>query len=235
MTLERVYLSFCKKLLGVKIQTQNNFVYEELGRTFLIVIRAVNVIRYWLKVTQLENHKYVKCIYLHMYNILISKPNMHTWAKAVCNLLQSLGLHYAWINHGVDDDTCFLSLVKSRLNDAFIQNWMSELSNSSRAVSYNIFCKFEFQPYLNDVTIDKFRFSLSRLIVSSHRLEIESGRWHKPESIPVQERKCQHCNVLEDEFHFLFECSLYNDIRKNHKAILLERTKYSKIYRVNAI
>jgi hypothetical protein len=112
---------------------------------------------------------------------------------------------------------------------------MSELSNSSRAVSYNLFCKFESQPYLNDVTIDKFRFSLCRLRVSSHRLEIESGRWHKPESIPVQERKCQHCNVLEDEFHFLFECSLYNDIRKIHRAILLEKTKYSKIYRVNAI
>ena len=96
---------------------------------------------------------------------------MHTWAKSVCNLLQSLGLHYAWINQGVGDDKCFLSLVKSRLNDAFIQNWMSELINSSRAVSYNLFCKFEFQPYLNDVTIDKFRFSLCRLRVSSHRLE----------------------------------------------------------------
>jgi len=52
MTLERVHLSFCKKLLGVKIQTQNNFVYGELGRTALIVRRAVNVIRYWLKNTQ---------------------------------------------------------------------------------------------------------------------------------------------------------------------------------------
>jgi len=216
MTLERVHLSFCKKLLGVKIQTQNNFVYGELGRTSLIVRRAVNVIRYWLKVTHLEDHKYVKCIYLHMCNCLISKPNMHTWAKSVCNLLQSLGLHYAWINQGVGDDKCFLSLVKSRLNDAFIQNWMSELSNSSRAVSYNLFCKFEFQPYLNDVTIDKFRFNLCRLRVSSHKLEIESVRWHKPESIPYQERKCQNCNVLEDEFHFLFECSLYNDIRKKY-------------------
>jgi len=80
MTLERVHLSFCKKLLGVKIQTQNNFVYGELGRTSLIVRRAVNVIRYWLKVTHLEDHSYVKCIYLHMCNSLISKPNLHTCA-----------------------------------------------------------------------------------------------------------------------------------------------------------
>ena len=62
----------------------------------------------------------------------------------------------------------------------------------------------------------KFRKALTRLRLSSHRLEIEAGRWHKPNPIPVNERKCQICHVLEDEFHFLFKCSLYNDIRKQY-------------------
>ena len=30
---------------------------------------------------------------------------------------------------------------------------------------------------------------------------------------PVDERKCKHCNVVENKFHFLFECSLHNDFR----------------------
>ena len=30
--IERTHLQFCKHLLGVKIQTQNNFIYGELGR-----------------------------------------------------------------------------------------------------------------------------------------------------------------------------------------------------------
>ena len=30
---------------------------------------------------------------------------------------------------------------------------------------------------------------------------------------PVDERKCKNCNVLENEFHILFECSLHNDLR----------------------
>ena len=30
--IERTHLQLCKQLLGVKIQTQNNFVYGELGR-----------------------------------------------------------------------------------------------------------------------------------------------------------------------------------------------------------
>lgn len=50
--------------------------------------------------------------------------------------------------------------------------------------------------------------------MSSHRLEIESGRWVKPNSIPVDERKCFVCQVLEDEYHFIIECQLYIELRK---------------------
>ena len=50
--------------------------------------------------------------------------------------------------------------------------------------------------------------------VSSHRLEVEIGRWSRPVSTPFDERKCRICDKLEDEFHFLFECSLYADLRK---------------------
>ena len=35
-SIERVHLQFCKRLLGVKKTTQNDFVYGELGRTIYI-------------------------------------------------------------------------------------------------------------------------------------------------------------------------------------------------------
>ena len=50
--------------------------------------------------------------------------------------------------------------------------------------------------------------------MSSHRLEIEAGRWKKPAATPLSERKCKECNILEDEFHFICECKLYIDLRK---------------------
>ena len=52
--------------------------------------------------------------------------------------------------------------------------------------------------------------------MSSHRLEIETGRWAKPNKIIRENRKCHVCSTLEDEFHFLFECCLYNDFRKRY-------------------
>ena len=56
--------------------------------------------------------------------------------------------------------------------------------------------------------------ALSRLRISANRLEVKTGRWHKP--VPLNERKCRTClNCLEDEFHFLLECPLYNELRKH--------------------
>ena len=52
--------------------------------------------------------------------------------------------------------------------------------------------------------------------MSSHRLEIEVGRWARPNRIPLDQRNCRACNKLEDEFHFLLECRLYNEIRKKY-------------------
>ena len=44
--LEGIHIHFCKHILRVRGQTQNNFVYGELGRTSLKSRKVVNVIRY---------------------------------------------------------------------------------------------------------------------------------------------------------------------------------------------
>ena len=107
-----------------------------------------------------------------------------------------------------------LCMVKQRLNEQFIQNWSNRLENSSRALFYRQISNFRMQPYLNLIQLNRFCKSLTKLRVASHRLHIETGRWTKPNSTPLNERTCFTCNVLEDEFHFVLECRLYTDLRK---------------------
>jgi len=71
-----------------------------------------------------------------------------------------------------------------------------------------------YHPYLDAVNISKFRISLSQLRMSSHRLCIETGSWHRPNQTPVSERICHVCSILEDEYHFVLVCSLYINLRK---------------------
>ena len=66
------------------------------------------------------------------------------------------------------------------------------------------------------MTVKKFRIALSRLRTSSHRLEIETGRWSRPVRKSIAERLCFLCNTLEDEFHFILECLVYSDFRSQY-------------------
>ena len=220
---------FCKQLLGVKTSTQNDFIYCELGRTNYYTRRIYIIIRYWLKVIHAEEHKYIKKIYNVMLTDINDRPNIQNWASLVRNTLSNLGFFNVWIAQGVGDVNIFLSVIKQRLSDTFVQNWHERLNESSRASFYRHICNFRFQPYLDTLTLKQYRVAMSKLRVSSHRLLIESGRWNKPQPIPRNERLCQICNKLEDEHHFLLECSLFTDERKKYiKPYYVKRTSMFK-------
>ena len=210
--IERVHLQFCKKLLSVKQCTQNDFVYGELGRCSFQLTRYRNIIKYWLKILHCSEIKYVRIIYNMLYNDCINFPNKVTWVTLLRDLLGNLGFMDVWLQQSVGDRVLFLNLVKQRLTDQFIQNWNSRLNDSTRALFYRNF-SFGYKTYLDFVSVGKHRFALSRLRLSSHRLEVETGRWARPNATPFEERRCTSCHSLEDEFHFVLECSRYNDLR----------------------
>ena len=74
---------------------------------------------------------------------------------------------------------------------------------------------FEREPYL---CMSKFSLSkaLCKLRISAHQLMIELGRYKK-NKLQRDERICKQCDTsnVEDEFHFLFECSNYNIERRD--------------------
>ena len=70
----------------------------------------------------------------------------------------------------------------------------------------------------------KISHALSKLRVSSHRLQIEAGRWVRPRRIPVNERKCTICQVVEDEFHYV----LFHFIQTQHKLFIIFTSLFGK-------
>ena len=59
------------------------------------------------------------------------------------------------------------------------------------------------------------RKAICKLRISAHNLLIETGRFSKGRILPREERICRFCsiNAIENEFHFLTQCSLYNSER----------------------
>ena len=152
--LERIHLQYCKHLLGVRTQTQNNFVYGELGRYPLFVQRTVTVVKYWLKIVHSVDVKYIR----HTYNMLlddtIQNPGKPNWVNSVKQLLERLGFGDVWLYQNVGNTELFLFELKDRLKHDFVRVWKSELENSTRARSYILFADIKFHDYL-DVINDK--------------------------------------------------------------------------------
>lgn len=210
---ETTHLQFCKNVLGVKQTTQNDFIYGELGRTDYLSRRFIAIIKYWLKVITSRETKYIKHVYEMMLNDGELYPLKQNWALSVKQLLQRLGFLEVWLAQGVGNEQLFLEVLKIRVKDIFMQEWHSRLEASTRARFYYVIANFQYQSYLDIINIEKFRISLSKLRLSSHRLEVETGRWAKPNKVPYENRKCKVCGVLEDEFHFVLECPLYIELR----------------------
>ena len=74
---------------------------------------------------------------------------------------------------------------------------------------------FVYERHLNVIKCaEKIRL-IVQMRTSTHRLRIETGRYGR-NRVDRHERLCQVCssNDIEDEFHFLFKCVCYNDIRR---------------------
>jgi len=72
------------------------------------------------------------------------------------------------------------------------------------------FCKENYTVMLNR----KHRLAFTNLRISCHSLRIESGRHTSPKT-SIEDRLCIYCdlNKIEDEYHFVMECGLYNNQR----------------------
>ena len=106
--------------------------------------------------------------------------------------------------------------------DRYEHNWLAHVglsptfSNAGTKLRTFIQVKREFglEKYIMVEKNFKRRQHMSKLRISAHPLRIESGRYCRP-PLPPEQRVCQYCNIdaVENEEHFILECTLYNDER----------------------
>ena len=101
----------------------------------------------------------------------------------------------------------------------------TEFSKCGKLLFYSKIRKsYELQDYLKYPIVKVVRSKLTKLRLSAHPLEIETGRYSKP-CIPRECRFCSFCkNTVEDELHFLYDCPIYKDIRKKYYPLNIYNT-----------
>lgn len=121
---------------------------------------------------------------------------------------------------------CILSTlsqtVTNKLQSIYDSQWFSNISNSQPKL--RTYCKFKTtfhcENYLLAFTRSQ-RLAFSKLRISAHKLLIEAGRYTIPRIEP-NARICKQCNLneVEDEFHFIMHCKLYDDLRSTFMSEL---------------
>ena len=101
----------------------------------------------------------------------------------------------------------FLSLLKQRLDDTYLQEWHTELFNNVKLEMYKSSLSIENYLFM----YQKHKVALTRFRCANHNLAINKLR----PTYDRVDRICKYChennivNIIEDEYHFIFICPLY--------------------------
>lgn len=154
---------------------------------------------------------------LNCYDKLFDDVENHkkiNWGSDVKNCLIDLGFNEIWNAQRCNEGT--LCVIKQRIFDQAKQEIFACFENSSKCS----FCRYLIsqhclQCYLTKPIPAKFQKCISKIRLSSHILAIETGRFNRTTR---NQRKCIYCNIncVEDEFHFLLVCPLYDIFRKKY-------------------
>ena len=208
-SVEKVHLMACKRFLGVPIKSPNKMVYGDLGRYPLYINAYVSCLRYWFRILQMEKERLPYKAYLMLLNL--DNNGKNCWASKVRMILCDTGFNVVWLQQSVGNVKMFLRAFKQRLVDLFIQEWDGSIRHSDRYDTYRSFkTLFEKEKYVYYMDMFCFRAAITQLRFNVLPLNNNMHRY----SESIRDKHCKFCrNKIENEKHFLFECSAYDDLR----------------------
>ena len=99
------------------------------------------------------------------------------WISFVMSNFDNTGLSYIFASQLNINIHSLKPVLKEGLRDHFIQQWFTDVENSSRGEFYSIFkFEFAFERYLSKLSV-KNRINLSKFRCSNMEFTIETGRW----------------------------------------------------------
>lgn len=202
-----------RHFLGVHSKTPIFALQGDIGWMLPKFRHYVNMFRLWNRLIKCDENRIVKKIFLWDY----SQVN-GSWTY-----------EFVQICHLFDIDTVFQSLslvnIKRVIEVAkVLQNteWKANVTTKPKLRTYVKFKEnCETETYVTCMISKGCRSLLAQFRSGILPLTVETGRYG---NVPLNNRLCPLCslNVVEDEFHFLCVCPIYNEFREalyNHISL----------------
>ena len=220
--LEQLHLSFLKWNLGVGRKTSNAAVWGDTGRHPLAIEVSKQVFSYY---ERLKNMSENNCDTLVRHAFNEQKSLNMNWFRRINALSDILQSHS---NYRLN----YPSQLRSRLRTDFEEIWNQERQQNRKLKFYNMIKLGFAKEMFVDINLSHKELKrLSQLRMSSHKYNIETGRYGSKHG-NIMNRICGHCTsddketigflqecpffdpIVEDEFHILTQCPLYMSARQ---------------------
>lgn len=186
----------------------------EIGCSRISVLILELILRFWIKILELPDYRYVKICYYTMYR-LINSGNFcdcrFNWAMSIKNILDNAGFSFLWLSKDPYMMRKYLPLVIRSYCERFIQEDWSALKNNPHCVLYdNIKTHFFTEFYL----VDDLNYFVKCCTIQL-RFNVKCLRFFNKEFFITHNETCRFCtsNQLETSEHILFNCKFFGDLR----------------------
>jgi hypothetical protein len=219
-----------RRILRCPSTTTGEAILGELGWWRLMTRRDYIRLKYWIKLSLLEDKRLVRQIYkASKYEYL--KTGSRNWCSDIHYTLLKYGLSDLWKNEDLirhpqnldPENQTYPELrefweeaLAERIQQVEEEEWKKAMGKKPKLRTYQtIKSKLRVEAYLLSEKDPLGRYWVTRIRSGTNPLRIESGRRKRPVE-PVGERICRECKLgeIEDEKHFILKCSKYDDYRE---------------------
>ena len=216
--IERVQTMFGKHILGVHRKSTNAAVLGELGIRTLNIDMQINTLKFYDYLEQNKNNL--------IKDALLENINDNTpWYRNIKTLNDELHFdrNLLFNKDSCKDDKTYKELTqknnklikkfcKKQLTSIHDEEWKNKILQMSKMKFYT---QFKHKPtlskYLSLIQCRPHRQALTRILISAHKLKIETSRYSQHKKLDIDNRICDFCeqslNLIDDEMHFIFDCT----------------------------
>ena len=242
---EQVQREMGKMILRCSSKMTNEVVLGELGWWTLKGRRDFLTLNYWGKIVGGMSPKRLVSQVYHAsrsrYDDMTSDSNhsdhsKHTnytqrnnkWCKNIHSLLKSIGMEDTWNKNTLTRKEAknWRYTVKEKIQEREELQWKERMQHKPKLRTYRqLKTKLQFEHTYLTMRDREAREVMTRLRGGTNELRIETGRYaitNRDRPLDAHERRCLIClsGEIEDETHFVLDCSVYEDLREKMFGVL---------------
>ena len=180
--------------------------------------QCLSVLRFWNRLLKLPDNRLTKQIFID--DFYLAQSGHENWCSNVFKILEKLNLEHLFYERKMGD----IKEIKDQLMNKQSDMWKQAVPKKPKLRTYCLFKEtMDIENYIKYNLSSSERSAMAQFRFGILPLNIETGRFRNQ---ALDERLCTLCefNEIEDESHFLFQCSLYDELRNEWVSHIVNKT-----------